>query len=1683
MKETLLPATNLVDRATSSAMRILYVEDSIAQSKLLLDQLAAHGLSADWFANAEEALLAIEKANYALVLTDINLGAGMDGGEFARQIRGMGGRWGTVPIVALTASSDARQRGELFKIGINDYVSKPVLEEELMARIGHLLERQNLLAQLAEYQIGLESTIEARTRELRRTQDHLQATLDAIPDLLFELDLDGRYQSHQSLQANHLAAAPEFIMGTTVSETLPPDAAEIVLAALRDAHAYGRSMGKQFELLLPQGRRHFELSVSRRTDELNHAPRFVVLARNITDRKAAEERASRMASLYATLSLCSQAIIHSPSELELFDEICRVVVESGGLAMAWIGAIDSATRTICPIARFGHGIEYLNNIQLSIDGDSPLGRGPTGIAIRQRHPYWCQSFDDPAIAPWRELRIQTGFASSASLPLFKDHKVMGALSLYARPANFFDETARNLLQEIASDISFALDKYSLEEQREQSIHALKDSEFSARLAAENARAALASLQHQKYALDQHSIVATTNARGEITYANEKFSAISGYSMDELMGRDHGILNSGVHPKGFFKAMYQTLASGNVWHDEVCNRAKDGHLYWVDTTIVPFLDKDGKPEQYIAIRTDISERKLAELEKQKTEEFIRKIAAQAPGCLYQFKMLADGSFCVPYASAGLRDLYGIDPEDVRKDATKIFSSIHPDDIDGFVNSIKASAQNMALWNHEYRLRLEDGATRWISGNAAPQRDAADSVLWHGYISDITRQKQVENLLRENEHSLNETQRIAHIGWYVTDISSSVWTSSPILDEIFGIDSSYVKTIETWGKLLVPEFQQEMTDYYRRCVAERSKFHAEYQIIRQNDGQLRWVAAYGEFIFDPEGRPVTLKGAIQDITERKISELELQHYRSHLETLVEQKTIDLQKINASFQEAERIAHLGNWQLDLAKGKLAWSDEVFRLFEIDRSQVDPTYETFLNAIHPDDRDAVNQAFAQSIETRTPYEISHRLRMPDGRIKWVYEEGSSVFDAAGTLVRSRGIVQDITARRQAEEAAHAANRAKSEFLANMSHEIRTPMNGVIGMVDILQTTELKPEQQRMLETIHRSSLALLNILNDILDYSKIEAGKLAIEQIPTHLRETTEGVAQLMATAAGAKSVELSVFVSPELPVWIVSDPTRLRQVLLNLLGNAVKFTETREGHRGCVAVCAEPCRLIDGSPGLELRVRDNGIGMSPEALAKLFQPFSQGDESTARKFGGTGLGLSICQRLVTMMNGHITARSTLGVGSEFTVEFPLQASTAGRVLEPETSLAGIHVLAVTRDEFAMKILPAYCRAAGAQISLLPDLVAARQALRHTPSSTATVLLLGLDISTASDELDVPTNVRVVRMIDRKQTPPPAAICIAVRPLLYHDLLRGIALAGRRSTNSGADRIEHRSPTRNPVPNVEQEILTARPILLAEDNETNREVMREQLRLLGYAAETAEDGVVALRMWRSGRYAMLLTDCHMPNMDGFELTAAIRQDELAAAQGQHSPIVAVTANAMQGEAQRCLERGMDDYLSKPLRLNELGPMLAKWLPLIGPSPMPEEVTLEPVENGKLATWDAMTLTTLVGDNPSMHFRLLEKFLLNAQEQVLGIIDAAKRDGTDSVATLAHKLKSSARTVGALALGELCQEMESAGRAGDHHACQALVAAFDAEFMATTKQIRAAMATAVAQKVGAGDTARPGLE
>jgi signal transduction histidine kinase/HPt (histidine-containing phosphotransfer) domain-containing protein/DNA-binding NarL/FixJ family response regulator len=567
---------------------------------------------------------------------------------------------------------------------------------------------------------------------------------------------------------------------------------------------------------------------------------------------------------------------------------------------------------------------------------------------------------------------------------------------------------------------------------------------------------------------------------------------------------------------------------------------------------------------------------------------------------------------------------------------------------------------------------------------------------------------------------------------------------------------------------------------------------------------------------------------------------------------------------------------------------------------------------------------------------------------------------DDTGTMIGLLAVATDLTMQKRLERAlrdsearARDASHAKSAFLAAMSHEIRTPMIGVTGMIEILGHTRLDAEQRRSLGVVQASAETLLRIIGDILDFSKIEAGKMEIEPVPTSLPELVRSVAANFSGSASSKGLVLDCTIDPRVAPAHYVDPVRLRQVMGNFLSNAIKFTE----HGGVTAAVAlerfDPGDGALGADALVLSVTDTGIGISAQAQARLFQPFSQAEADTTRRFGGTGLGLAISRRIAELMGGAIEMESAPGKGTAMRLKVRLHRAPA--------------------DE-------------------LPDLT----------------------------------------------LPGKAAPGFAPRPL----------------------------------PSVEDAVRDRSLVLLVDDHVTNRQVIQRQLALAGYASETAEDGLDGLERWRSGRYALLLSDVHMPRMDGYQLARTIREEE--ARRGlPRTPIVALTASALKGEAERCLGAGMDDYLAKPVGIASLGVCLQRWLPhtaggelsaeeragiqsennarVEARAPAPQaQAPSRPRSEAEEILSDAVLLE-LVGGKPADIRPLLEDYLHCTDDDMR---ELERLRGTDDLATLisqAHRLKGAARLVGARELAAAAAALEAALRGGDHARVPALAEALHA--------------------------------
>ncbi len=558
-------------------------------------------------------------------------------------------------------------------------------------------------------------------------------------------------------------------------------------------------------------------------------------------------------------------------------------------------------------------------------------------------------------------------------------------------------------------------------------------------------------------------------------------------------------------------------------------------------------------------------------------------------------------------------------------------------------------------------------------------------------------------------------------------------------------------------------------------------------------------------------------------------------------------------------------------------------------------------------------------------------------------------------------GISRDISARRRAEEELRRANAqleeamcearrlaleaeqatvAKSEFLANMSHEIRTPMNGVIGMTDLLCETELSPEQRQYLDVVRVSAESLLGVINDILDFSKIEARKLTIDAIPFDLRTTVESAAELVAVKAHEKGLRLVCMVDPEVPAFVIGDPGRIRQVLLNLTGNAVKFTE-----QGEIVILVTLEHDEDRFATVRFAVKDTGIGVSAAHLPRLFQPFTQADGSTTRKYGGTGLGLAISKQLAQLMGGDVSAESVEGEGStfSFTARVERQPEPAVRRDLVPSELRGAKVLVVDDHAVNRRLLIRLLEAWGCKALAVADADSALAALREAaageePYRAALIdmqmpetdgQMLGAAIK--AEPVIAPTVLIMMTSLGHRgeaaELKRLGFTGYLTKPLRQQHIRDCLALALGRGADTSASPAEHLI-TRHTV----NELRRARVrILLAEDNRVNQKVILAILQRLGYAADAVENGEQAVSALEKGPYDLVFMDCQMPAMDGYEATRAIRR---RGAPFRNVPIIALTANAMQGDREKCIAAGMDDYLPKPVTPSSVTSALERWLP-----------------------------------------------------------------------------------------------------------------------------------------------------
>jgi PAS domain S-box-containing protein len=904
------------------------------------------------------------------------------------------------------------------------------------------------------------------------------------------------------------------------------------------------------------------------------------------------------------------------------------------------------------------------------------------------------------------------------------------------------------------------------------------------------------------------------------------------------------------------------------------------------------------------------------------------------------------------------------------------------------------------------------------NAYSQRDMEFLCSVADQIAVAIERRQAEEKLKHSEARLAAGQKMAHVGSWEWDVVTGevIWSDEEY--RLFGLEPGTHKVSYSFYLSLVhPKVRKDAIRWFKSVRAMKKSARTDILIVRA-DGQERILNSWADVVLDEAGNVVRLVGTSQDVTERENAERALGESEER------------------FQLVSKATEDAIWDWDVVANTLSFNDSLGTLFGYRTGEFEPSMKFWINGIHPEDHDevlaSVERFFACSEES---WSSEYRFRCADGSYAFVYDRGYVVRDVEGKALRMVGAMMNITPLKQvqedlrvAKEAAEGASRAKSEFLANMSHEIRTPMNGIIGMTELVLDTELNREQREYLGMAKSSALSLLGLINDILDFSKIEAGKLELEAIGFSLRHTLSEMLKPLGMRADQKGLELTADIAAVVPDHLVGDPMRLRQVLVNLTDNAIKFTE-----RGDVTIGVTVESATEDEHCLHFSIADTGVGIPAQKQALIFDAFAQADGTTTRTHGGTGLGLSIASQLVRRMGGRIWVESTAGEGTtfHFTVQIPVRHTPAPNVRHADLSeLEDLRVLVVDDNAMNRRIL----REMLLHWRMQPSVVASGAAgivelLQAAQAGTPFPLVILDGMMPEMDGFMVVEKIRehaelsgaTLMMLSSAMPAGAAARCTELgvtsyltKPVTQAELIDAILIAvgGAREIQSAL------ATSTSPIPQAASSLR----ILIAEDNLINRSVAVGILEKQGHSLVHANNGREAVAALERETFDLVLMDVQMPDMDGLEATRRIRQLERAT--GHHTRIVAMTAHSMAGDRERCIASGMDDYVSKPLRKEDL----LRALNGTKREAEPEERT------GKVVHSREQLLSQCDGDEKLLT-ELSTMFGDNTPQMIRAIGEAVEEQNASALVAHSHKLLSSLGAFGAERALALALRLEKQGR------------------------------------------------
>ncbi len=1380
------------------------------------------------------------------------------------------------------------------------------------------------------------------------------------------------------------------------------------------------SMENQLLLMLRNGYPEecfFNFSYSPLTDELGDIRGVIVTALEITEKVVDARRTACIRRLVEGLA--------DAADSAQVGSVMAALVAGCGTDLPF-GLLYSAQRDSACI-----------DLEAAFGIAAGTALSPAVLDPREAGPY-CGCLDPAAatvaaVAPG-DATAGAALAHEVSIhPLcYADHqRPAGYLMLAVNPRRPHDDAQKAFLKEIASQVEQALRRVTRRDlERREEQH-----------------------RYQSIMDAMPYLVWMSNERNECDFFNQAWLVFRGRTHRQETGGWSG----GIHPDdldGVVRNFDNALLTHDAFTIEYRLLRADGAYRWMLDRSSPRHSIAGVFTGYIGTCLDITERKQGELRlhnlaQARLEETTRQAAVLNALPAHIALLDAQGRIMEVNEAwrrfghtAGSGDpLHGVGRDYVafcRGEAGGAGSSLQR--VAAGVGSVLSGAAS--TFSLVYPSGAGD-ALRWFQLTVVPvlpQRPHGVVVMY----LDVTAERQASVRLSASEARFRQMAESIRDVFFLHEADGArMLYISPAYEEMWGRSCAglYAQP-DSWAAAIHPQERASVRERYAHGMAH-GNFDLEFRIVRPDDS-IRHIEIRVFPVRDGDGRIVRAAGVAKDVTHRKLAIQALLASEKRFRTMLE----DVGMASLMLDRDARVTFCNGYLLALT----GWTHEEvigrnwFEMFMVPGVyQLDDGFAAILDA-RPETWFGENEVVTRSGQRRLVRWNNSLLRGAGGDVVGTASIGEDITDnkrAEQEILRLNASLEQRVIDRtadleQARNDANTANQAKSSFLASMSHEIRTPMNGVIGMIDVLHRTRLDEQQGEMVALVRESALSLLAILDDILDFSKIEAGRIELECAPLSIADVVETACGIMDHMASSKAVEFTLFIDPAIPATVLGDEQRLRQVLLNLINNAIKFS-SGAGRTGQVAVRA----TLGPSDGAQAMVRidvaDNGPGIDEGAQARLFTAFAQADASTTRRFGGTGLGLVISRNLAQLMGGAVTFDTTPGHGSTFTVCLPFALPQDATPARGQSALAGLGCVVVGPAHAPADDVAAYLAADGARVERAADLAQVHALMVALPpgqwiwiidsATTASPLVQWRDLAAClpAHRIGMVGIGRAARWAS--YTLEDGLVLIDGNVLTRKRLARAVALAAGRVAADAAAAPARAQPAALQAPSREAARRAGRLLLVAEDNETNQKVISLQLGLLGFAADIAADGRQALALWRGGGHAMLLCDLHMPAMDGYALTGAIR----AAEQGtRRLPIVALTANTLPGESERCRAAGMDDYLSKPLQLAELRATLDRWLPqLAGGDP----------GSAAAPAVDIGVLERLIGNDRAIIVEFLGDFRGSAR-RIGALLTAACRDGDQQLACAqAHQLKSSAWTVGALALGDLCARIEGAATASSQQA------------------------------------------